>query len=281
MKNKIWITGINGVLAKYLALEMESLGYVVIPLHHDLEEANKSFEQHKNEAFALIHCAFARNENIDELESSVEFTRRITQAMIQYRIPNVINISSQSVYENSKDIVCVNEEVSVYPSSNYAKAKLKAENLFLEICKNNMIDGSYSSIRLGSLIAPELQQRIVNRLIDIGRNSGELHIQNSQRAFQYLDVRDAVNGIAKMLGKCGKWNELYCLTAKRTLELGEIARSIREYAKSKNCDVEISYEENKQCFNFVYVQSEKFRCDFDWKERYDISDSIQYIWEAR
>ena len=66
MKNKIWITGINGVLAKYLALEMESLGYVVIPLHHDLEEANKSFEQHKNEAFALIHCAFARNENIDE-----------------------------------------------------------------------------------------------------------------------------------------------------------------------------------------------------------------------
>lgn len=189
----------------------------------------------------LVNCAFPRVTRGEQFAIGMKYIQETLSAAVRQGIGAVINISSQSVYNQQRESEAFeNDPVSL--DSIYATGKYATELLTEIICSNCF----FCNIRMASLIGPNFEQRVTNKMIDKALETGKICVQNNKQYFGFLDVEDAANGILNII-KCPfeKWHQVYNLGSQKSYSLLEIATTISNVIENTiNQKVEIEVINN-------------------------------------
>lgn len=234
------ITGAGGFLGQALIQKLSNYKefnvYALTSQHEKLRNELKNYSNitiYENRALIannfsfsnrdiLVNCAFPRVASGEEFAVGMKYIQETFSAAVRQGIGAIINISSQSVYNQQRESAAF-EADPVSLDSVYATGKYATE-LFAEICCSNCY---FCNIRMASLIGPNFNQRVTNRMIDKALETGKICVQDSKQYFGFLDIEDASNGILGII-KCPfeKWHQVYNLGSTKSYSLLEIATTI-------------------------------------------------------
>jgi len=229
----------------------------------------------------LLHLGFTRPHGTNEqIAQSLLFTNELFTRAVMHEIPEIINISSQSVY-GSENQPPWTESVSVAPQTAYAQAKYATE-LLLQSLGRTSNTLYYTSVRLGTLAggAPGLSE--VDFLSKICRNvidGKPIRIVGGMQQIERLDVRDAIEAIIIMLkSNPSNWKPIYNLGAGKVNSLKDIALKIADIATIFNDEEkpEIIIEDKFIDMDFG-MDSSLFFNDMKWKPMNSIDDTIKSL----
>lgn len=149
--------------------------------YDDLYQKNINF----NKINCIIHCGFARNSDPFKLAESLNFTSELVMQSKASNVNKFINISSQSVYDQSRKEPAKETDI-VKPKSLYAMAKYASEKIVESNFKNTNI--TYTSIRLASLTGDGFEYRMTDRFVKNVINNKPIKINGGGRQIiSYLD----------------------------------------------------------------------------------------------
>ena len=129
--------------------------------HVNVFEREAFFKVQLKDVDVLINCAFPRNNDNRQMAVGLKYVNDVLNHTVHCGVKTVINISSQSVYSQQKEHAA-DEYTELCLDSIYAVGKFASELLTNTICKNIR----HTNIRLASLIGPDFDQRLVNKMID-------------------------------------------------------------------------------------------------------------------
>jgi nucleoside-diphosphate-sugar epimerase len=241
----------------------------------DLEDLNNNSIPFEN-ADVLIHLAFGRVcKGEIEVANSLYFTNQIFNKIIKFKIPQLINISTQEVYGKCYSIPW-KEFFEPAPQSIYGIAKYASE-LFtktVEQCGKIVV----TNLRLPGLLSKETDTRMVNKLVASAINGNPIQIIGGSQLLSQLDVRDAVNGIIALLNVAPEyWKPIYNLGYLQSYNIIEIATIVANLAKEFNCpDVKINLNETDDTI-YAELDSTLFYNDTKWRPQYNMEDIVRSI----
>lgn len=287
----IFITGATGLLGSHIVERLAAHDGISITAHStNREKALRQFfnanmkivigeeiDKLKLDAFDIIlNCAYPMNKKGKELTEGLSFIETLMKRAAAAPVKGFINISSQSVYGNTRDAVATEDDICA-PEDIYALGKLMIERL-----SDVYLEGiPHLNIRLASLLAPELKARFVNKFIeDIIAGKGISVAGGSQR-IQFMDIKDATDAISLI---CTDWDYRYS----GPLNVGgTTAFSLKEYAEMANrvavskgiSATPVTYNELISNKNTM-MDSGKMMEIFGWKPHCSIEDTISNIFDA-
>lgn len=222
----------------------------------------------------LINCAFARSSNGKDLASSLDFTNEFMTDATKNGLGVIINISSQSVYSQQRELPA-KEETEVTPESLYAVTKYSSELLTKNICENAGVP--YTNLRLGSLVGKEFDVRLTNRFVNSAVKGDSIKIVGGKQIISYMDVRDAADGLIALSNlEPNKWKKVYNFGTEESHKLLEIAKIVKRVApKFISKEVNIEVEEGTDFLN-LSMDCTRFYEDTSWKPKYDME---KIIWD--
>lgn len=222
----------------------------------------------------IINCAFPRGRDGFDLARGLDYLSQLVANASQSRIAGLVNISSQSVYDQHRDRPA-REVDPLCLQSSYAVAKRAVELLVEANCQ----DTPFSNIRLASLVGPEFNQRMPNRMVEIAFKTGKIEVSENDSRFGFMDVRDAADALLRMLAApAGDWRNLYNLSSEQTWTLFGTAQTIRAiFEDDLGLDVKVEKTPSKSDPSNTLVDSTAFWTAFDWHPSYDEYDSLRAI----
>ena len=285
---KYLITGANGILAKEIILRADSNTQFIV-LTHDLEKVKMKFGQNKSLVFyqwnyinqiplddvdAIIHCGFSRKEDGQSLQNSLLNTIYLLQKGGNEQIP-FLCISSRSVYGQQKNIPWA-ESTPVDPENMYALAKC-AQELLIEQA-GRYTGFPYSNIRLAGLIGIGLDSRVVNKMIRSAVEHKCIQVLGGNQQFALLDVRDAADGILKLLNvHPAKWKSKYNLGIEYPYSLIQIAQTVAQVVEETLHTKIVIERQNMETSLIDQMDCRSFYLDTQWKPVYSLNDTIVNI----
>lgn len=221
---------------------------------------------------AVVHCAFARSQEGKDLAKSIDFSKEIFTHSVKYKVPKVINISSQSLYggyrtEPSKETDDIN------PLDMYAVAKYACELLGRQISENS--NTKIINVRLASLIGPQFPERFVYKMANYALNNGSIKIVGGNQVFSFLDIQDAADGICCILNSekdLTKIHDVYNLGGQSDYGIDYVADTIAGIIGNVKIDKEPA--DIKQS---IKLDSSRIKQDFGWQAKKSLKDSMQVI----
>ena len=171
----------------------------------------------------LLNCAFPRGGDGAAMASGLRYLADMFELAARRHPAAVVNISSQSVYDPQRDYAAV-EDSPLRLDTKYAVAKYG-----VELLAESRFAGAapYTNIRLASLIGPGFEPRVVNKMARRALAEGVIEAADNGSRFGYLDVRDAVCGIERLLASDpASWAAVYNLGIENTYSLTEIAQEV-------------------------------------------------------
>ena len=289
---RIWISGAGGFLGRSLAMYLLNSGmYRVLAMTSHPEKLSEAAGNNKNlEILApdailtaeetggdiLINCAFPRNTGGGETAQGLFYVSSVLKAAAEAGFAGIINISSQSVYDETRQSPAREEDPlslnSVYAVGKYASELLTSAYAAGIPCTN---------IRLSSLIGPGFDQRVTNRMVKRAISDHSLHALEDGQIFGFLDVEDAVRGIAGLLETSPeRWKTVYNLGNGRGCTLKEIAETVRDVLSSEyGIAVSLTVEPGEKRSN-TCVSGELLRRDTGFVPSVDLRESIRRICAA-
>lgn len=249
-KKSIVVTGASGFLGSHLISRLkDDASYEVYALssNPDLLKDRVGGENihylHKNDLFrdgansfiensVIVNCAYPRNSTGTVIADGIKYIQRVFEADVLNNARSIINISSQSVYSQQRTEPA-NEQTPVCLESPYAVGKYAVELMLESICKGH--NTAYTNIRMASLIGQGFDQRIVNRFVKQGLETGSINVKNNNQRFGFFDVEDAVSGIAVMFDSDEKqWKHVYNLGSRGAYSLVDIAETVNKVICSES-----------------------------------------------
>ena len=295
IKRTVLITGASGVLGRLLVAELIALGHKVYALSSRKEELRSVFAGDEcvqcidwedlfsgcvatGEVDTVFHCAFARSQRASDLARSVELAGKLFAWCVENGVKGVVNVSSQSIYGGYREVPS-REDGPVAPIDAYAAAKMTCEFLGDYAVKGT--SSAITHVRLASLIGPEFEERLVNKMIRFARLNGTLTVVGGTQQFSFLDVRDAVSGLIAMLDtEPSSWQKVYNLGTEERCSLLQIAESIASLVESKT-GRSVSIERKEADIRMkIALDCSRFQKDFGWKAGTDFETSLDRIYEA-
>ena len=178
----------------------------------------------------------------NELKNGIiELTKKILNVLPKYNCNRFIFFSSIKVYgESSKENIIFSEHNEPNPSSDYAKAKLKAENIVKKISKKN--DINFLIYRLSFVFGKKMKSNIglITKLMD---NSIPLIAFNEKlnlkKSFLYIDNLKQIIAF-NILNIESINNEIINLSDTEPLSLSEFIRSYKKNIKSKSLIINLN-----------------------------------------
>ena len=221
----------------------------------------------------LINCAFPRNAGGAHMADGLMYIRRLLTAALSGGVGSVINISSQSVYSQTRP-ESATEETPPAPESVYAVGKFAAELLTNCICEGI----PHTNIRMASLIGPGFDQRLVNRMIKQALETGHISVKKNQQLFGFLDVEDAARGILSLADiPANQWKECYNLGIGTGYCLTDIAFAVQEVLHSKyGAAIAVDVQEGNECLNTMMI-SDRFAEETGFVPCINLHQSIDKI----
>lgn len=226
----------------------------------------------------VVHCAFPRKEDGRELAAGLDYSKKCYRLLKKIAPRGIVHVSSQSVYSRKREKPA-SESTPVNLESGYAAGKYAAElltNTFFE-------EIPHTNLRMASLIGVGFEQRITNIFVEQALKNHEIHIQEGQQSFGFLDVRDAAAAVVRLLEDDSpkEWKEVYNVGTDENHTLREIAETVignvEEY-----CGIEavLTSEESDVCFQST-LNSERFRRQFYWEPKYNLKDTVISLIRAK
>ena len=278
------ITGAGGVLGRTLI--KRNKGRDIVAVSNQDIEGDTNVKVFRRDAFfesfrfsdkdQLINCAFPMN-NPDayRLAEGLNYIGRVIAKAADEKAGCVINISSQSIY-SQKRCTAANEQSDIKPETPYALGKYVSEIIINNLCRAI----PHTNIRLASLIGPEYESRIVNRLIKKIVRGEPLTVSVCPRLFEFLDVRDAADAILKMADiDCNYLQEEYVLGGSAFYTLEQIVDIIQTVYKKYNPDgfrvEKVKGDDNaNNCLDSRLIYTL-----LNWTPKFDLKESIETIIE--
>lgn len=287
----VLITGAGGFLGNELIRQLLKTTHVVYALSSDKEQIKTRFSN-KCHAFSIkewedgelpldkidvvIHCAFARAYDFVSLKKSLDFSKEIFSNSGY----NIINVSSRSVYgQNPQTPWC--ETTEAQPDNMYAFAKYTTE-LLIGMKYNLNESSNYTNIRLAGLVGKELEDRVINKFIDVAISTNTISIKGGKQQFAYLDVRDAAAGIIALLDiKPEEWKTIYNLGNINSFSIIDIAETVKEIAKEFIEEEVIINIEKTDATLYADIDSTSFYEATNWKPKYDLKAMVRSIFKYK
>ena len=138
----------------------------------------------------VINCAFARNNDAQQLAAAVDFTEKAIERFVALRVKSVINISTQGVYERLPKGEFSNEDSPIVPIDLYSMVKYAVESMF-----NLSAIPFTTNVRLASLMMP---QRFLYFFVQKAINNEPFTVTAPNQYAALLDVRDAATGLVSI-----------------------------------------------------------------------------------
>src|SRR5690606_31830384 len=253
-KKTLLITGGTGYLGRSLVkfvLENYAKKFEVHLLARDKAGAEELFEDlnlaiydiddYNNGGFplgnvdVLVHAACARAQCSPlEISQSLTFTFDLFESAVSNQVPNIINISSQTVYGQSRKGPLL-EKNAAAPDSLYGQGKFATE-LFLSKAKKRHPHLNLTSLRIGTITggADGLEPvDLISKLSLKALNVEELNIVDGNIEVERIDIRDAVNAISKIVCSTEQcFKQVYNVGTNNKILLEKLAEKI--IAESKN-----------------------------------------------
>lgn len=225
----------------------------------------------------LANCAFARSSDPVQIANSINFTNDFIGDAVSQGCKSVINISTQSVY-NQQRAEKANESTQVKPETLYGMAKYATECIVSRISEDFQIP--YSNLRLGSLMGLDFNARLVNRFIQSAIKNEPIKIVGGEQIISYMDVRDAADGIEAMLNiNPINWKEVYNLGAKESYFLTEVAKMVKKIAANFiSYPVMIDKKSGEDSLN-LSLDSSRFYKAMSWEPKYSMEKFIKEKFE--
>ena len=291
---KILITGASGFLGKQLIEAiLRETDYDIIALTSRPEKLRQQFPDAGDklliidnadrsaitwrEVDVLVNCAFPRNDDGIKMAEGLKFIADILSESANGGVGAVINISSQSVYSQSRTEPAT-EETPLNLESKYAVGKYASELLTNTVCAGI----PHTNLRLASLIGVGFDQRVTNKLIDKVLTGDDLTITVGNQYYGFLDVRDAALAlVAVITNDSGTWNEVYNLGTNEINTLEEITELICNiYRESFNIQKTFQTEFSEKVINST-LNCEKFYDQFHWSPCYTLLPTLQWIFDYK
>lgn len=292
---KIVITGAAGFLGSHLVERLkEDERYFVYALssrgeelqrlstYANVEYCSKSviFSDNENKILndsVIINCAFPRASTGAGMADGLRYIQNLFDRAFSSSAKAIVNISSQSVYSALRDVAAT-EMTPICLETPYAVGKYATELILESSCKETGIP--YTNIRMASLIGPEFDQRIVNRLITNALQGKDLHITRSERRFGFLDVEDAVGAIISLLKTAPEiWKSVYNVGNAKEYSVEEIVQNIKKVFKEKCQKFPDIFFENKEEKGNSSVDYHLFHNDTGFEPMIELCESISKIME--
>jgi len=242
--------------------------------YHDIRKGNLPLASVET----LIHCAFGRNNrSYQEIAESLRLTNEILTLAAMNQVPEIINISSQSVYDLTRRTI-YQEGHAVTPNSAYAQGKYASELIMSNLSKFNK-QTSTTSLRMASLCGgqPGMQEEeIIAQFVKQALNKQPLHIIGGTQTFEKLDVRDASSAIISILETpTEKWKEIYNVASGNPISITEIARQVVNTASRYNGGFHSQiHTEEKHVNRNMHLNVDQFKNDTGWVPYFSLNDII-------
>lgn len=292
--NRIIITGASGLVATELTMMLISDGNSILYLiTTSPEKLKKRYEKYPEiniftlEEFVvfagksdisfnvLIHAAFARSSEGDQIVKSLEYSRKVLVCAAKINLEAYINISSQSVY-GQKTPPFWKEDTILAPNYLYAQGKYVTELLTDVMLNETKIN--YTSVRLSSVCE---NARFLNIFVQNAINKKPIKILGGSQTCSFIDVRDVAKAIVTMIvkQKIVKFERQYNLGVSENYTIEELAFMVKEIAKKDyGRDVEI-VREDANIKQDVGMDSSLFMHSFGWEPEKSIEEMIRSLFE--
>ena len=243
---KIVITGASGFLGRNLAARLSREGAQITALSARWTQMGESLPlpgvcwRDKNafrtdpEVLAralVVNGAYPRNTTGADMADGLGYIADVLSAAAENGARGVVNISSQSVYSQSREGAAA-EDTPLCLESAYAVGKYACELLTEKVCASRGV--AFTSVRLSSLVGPGFDQRVLNKMIRSGLRTGSITVGDNPARYGYLDVADACEGLLALLRLDPEaWSPVYNLGSGGTWTLEDMgraaARAVEEY----------------------------------------------------
>lgn len=238
----------------------------------DIEE----FENIKQNYDCLLHLAFARSKDSEQLASSLDFTEQIINIAKKKNVQSYINISSQSIYGDINEPLW-KEDASAAPTSLYALGKYATEKM-TRIAFNGT-DVNWTTIRLASICE---NARFVNVFVKNMMAGQPITIIGGSQMCSFIDVRDVAVALYRVIEASDnyKLREVYNLGTGTQTSIVEIANAVNRIGHLEYKLPEIEIVINPQDVKLNAGMDNSLFCrDFNWTPTYSMDDMIRSLFE--
>ncbi|MGH2642872.1 MAG: NAD-dependent epimerase/dehydratase family protein [Chitinophagaceae bacterium] len=229
----------------------------------------------------ILHAAFSRPHHSEkDIADSLAFTAELFRIAIFNQVPDIVNISSQSIY-GTTSIPPWTEETAISPETVYGSAKYGAELLLGNLARFHK-HIHYTSLRLGALTGGAkglVEIDVLSKLVKKAMNTDTIRLTGGKQMIERLDIRDAVNGIIELMkSPSSNWKPVYNLGASHPIQLIDLTKLVVEVvSKEMNISkslIEIEHKKSNQHFG---LNSQSFYSDFNWKPQHSLTSSISSL----
>lgn len=224
----------------------------------------------------LLNAGFPRNTDGRQLAQGMEFIDWLFQEASRRGTRAVVNISSQSVYDQHRTEPAT-EETPPCPESPYAVAKYATELMLNCYCACL----SHVNIRLASLIGPGFDQRVVNKMVKNALAEKRILASDQTGIFGYLDIMDAALAIVRLL-EIGpvEWPDVVNVGSGEGYTTTDIAKLIRSELMERGYSVDIVSQETNNSKINTTVNANLLRELTGWSPTKSLSKTIKRIVDA-
>jgi len=239
-------------------------------------ESGKVFEMNPD---FVINCSFARSNKGESLAQSLDFTKKLYEKSVDFRVSGLVNISTQSVYGVPYEPLWT-ENTPVVANSLYAMAKYATEVMSYCFADQNNCKTNFTNIRLASLSGPGFDVRLTSKFVKSAIEGRPLEIKGGSQLLSFMDVRDAAAGILRLLTiEPAEWFQTYNLGSPWQYSILEIAEIVKELAKDYT-EKEVSINVKKEDDGFKSgIDSSRFYEQTDWDPEFGMEEMIRSLFE--
>ncbi len=285
---KIIITGASGLVGTeliYTILNGSKHSLFLVSTHPDaLAEKYKGNSRIKclsidelegqtdNEFDCIVHLAFARSKDPEQLAKAIDYTQRILNIAKHIKIRTYINISSQSIYGEIHKPMW-REDYPAAPNYLYALGKYGTEKMTQLAFEGT--ETNWTNIRLASVCE---NARFVNVFVRNIIEGLPIHIVGGAQMVSFIDVRDVATALFQTIEMSDSiiFKDAYNLGTGKQDSIVKIAELVNKIGNEEYNLPLINVEiEHKDIHLNVGMDNSLFSEEFNWKPQYDINDMIR------
>lgn len=282
---KALISGAGGFLGTSLVSELLRYDeFTVVVLTSQKEKMQALFgdcpnfsvtEEVPENVDVFFNCAFPSNADGIRMAKGLAYTAELLRQCLQKKVKAVVNISSQSVYSQKRELPA-DEDTPCNLESQYAVGKYAVEQL-----TNSLFSSiPHTNLRLASLIGPNSDQRITNRFVQKVMAGEDLHIVDSKQLYGFLDVRDAAEAIVRFcLTDPTQWEEAYNVGCSWGYTLRDLADCAVRGGAEYGCKSSVILEADDGKVRNSTLVCDKLQGLLGWKAKITLEQTIHDTFE--
>ena len=311
MSMKAFVTGGSGLLGRYIVKRLaEDRNFIVYPVVSEgrvsfseglyrylgnvriittVDFLDDSFLAEALPGSIVIHAAFTRKNDGEEIVKSLQYTYKVFNACRKFSAGTVLNISSRSVYKDP-ETDCLNSEDSALCANGLISAAKYASELLLHSffsgsTKLYGLGGGYSNLRVSSVNELKTDNNMIrplNVFVDCVMTGQNIKVYGGNQVMSFIDPRDAAEAVYLICTSGSKnLKDTYNIGTGCTYTIMELAKKVIQTGVKlgyPKVDIDVISKDDNQRAGLDIT---RLREDFGFEPRITIDDMIRSLFEMK